>query len=43
MNSVNEAVEFYFNALRVLVNLQQGLVQGAVERMESGFKPVKGK
>ena len=43
MNYVNEAVEFYFNALQVMVNLQRGVVQGAVEKMEAAFKPAKGK
>jgi len=35
MNYVNDAVEFYFNTLQVMINLQRGLIQGALERLES--------
>lgn len=41
MNYLNDAVEFYFNAAQVMINLQRGLVEMAVEKTSkqySGFE-----
>ena len=37
MNYVNDAIEFYYNTVQVMLNLQRGLIQGALERLESSL------
>ena len=37
MHYVNDFIEFYYNTVQVMLNLQRGLIQGAVERLEASI------